>query len=185
MLPAAEGDEVLAALVAGFPSANIHLVEKDPVIARKMRTLAAGRRHPCYEMDVVEACHVLAVKGVSVSLLNLDLCGSVYSAFGKSTNERLREICTLRVLANPALVAVTVSVGRDAPQVWRQWPADEAILEACPAVHGEFSEREWRQLGILAATVRDAGYGVRALVLGKHRSRITMLWAIFYISKPA
>ena len=107
LMPSAEGDEIEAALNAGFREQNLHVVDDNPAIVAHLKRRYS--RIMTYGIPVAEAARRIAKSGSRLAVANLDLCHNLSAPLRRT----LFQFGAAEPMEQHGLIAVTMLRGRE------------------------------------------------------------------------
>lgn len=112
LMPSAEGAEVEYLLSKGIQADRMVLIDRNPAIAATLsRRFRPAKAYGC---DAARAFSRMAEDGISLSAVNLDLCGPI----SPKLYACLRSLADSKVMLDMGSIAVTCMKGREHGRAW-------------------------------------------------------------------
>lgn len=187
ILPSIEGDEIEAAIRAGFHQSHIAIIDRNPAIVATLK-----RRYPLVTSIGVDADRAArrVVEAIGpIDLVNLDLCGPI----GRTTYDTIDAWMSAGAIKSRGLLAITVLRGRETGEPFKAAREHNLIaasdVERARIPAGTDLVRTTQLYNRLSGTHVStraewsrSGYGACVIRSGVYRSTAgsqSMLWILF------
>ncbi len=194
LMPSLEGAEIDEALKRGVRQENLHIIDMNPAIVATLK-----RRYPrvnSYGVIFWKAMERIKEKGITLDVVNADLCGPVTTAPWFMSRDAIVD-----VIGDGSVVAMTALRGRERGalvlEIW-DWPEMMEDLSPVPLCRGDFDFGAlWQDVAVGGARLSKGDMGrlrwmipstllewavVRPLRCGVYKSTAgsqTMLWGLY------
>jgi hypothetical protein len=190
LMPSIEGDEIEAALAAGYREENLYIVDRNPAIVATLKR--RYKKATAYGIDLLDVPARLEREGVVLTSANLDLCSCVTGDVVRV----LYRFARMSAQCTDLCLCVTVLRGRERGDWWGKITDTGPRMQIVRVYEGgtldpRLTESDMGRLAMIWAPLHGSDWqGKPKAIPVLHRAsfyrshKSTMLWSAWTLEKP-